>query len=337
MTKTSLTLDKQKLHIFKENTLDKLRVLLIEGTHSEENLSYKNHPSSPERGIISIIEAFNRLNLNYKLVESTNRNLINNVVDTDLVFPYAHGEYGEDGRLQGLLDYANVPYVSSGVLGSAICSDKLTFKRIIRQANIPTANFFDLSKEKTTQEILFYADAIGYPVMAKLRNGGSSIGIYKINNREELVSWLVEQDSRENYFIEKWISGRFVTVGIMKSEQKIQHLPLLEVTTESEFYDAKQKLGVEGNNSPEFIINPELTQSESTKIINASYRAFEVCNCKSIVRLDFIIDDEQNPHLLEINTIPGIAKNSNLTSMFYSLGYSYDEMILEIIHSAFTE
>ncbi|MCY9827441.1 ATP-grasp domain-containing protein [Vibrio splendidus] len=337
MTHALLKLERDKLEKFEKNKLSKTRLVLIEGTHSEENLSYKNHPGNPDRGIVSLVDSFNRLNLNYQLIESTDSQLIPNLMDTDFAFPYAHGEFGEDGRLQGLLDYVNVPYIASGVLGSAICTDKLSFKRLVRQANIPTANFIDLSHEKNTTEILYYVDAIGYPVMVKLRNGGSSIGIHKIDNRNDLLTWLTKTEKRNDYFVEKFIPGRFVTVGLIKTENGLRHLPMLEVTSESEFYDADEKLGVEGSSTPQFIVNPDLPVETTAKIFNASYRAFEVCNCESIIRLDYIIDVDGNPYLLEINTIAGLAANSNLPSMFYELGYTYDEMILEIMNSAFVK
>jgi len=336
---SDLILNKNQMGInnFHLNYLKKMKVLLIEGTHSDENLIYKNHPNKPIRGIDSLIDSFNRLNLNYKLVESTSKSLTRLIIkDTDFVFPYAHGRFGEDGRLQGVMDYAGIPYIGSGVLGSAICSDKLTFKRIISHDNIPTPPFFAMSKTKDYCHIMSKALEIGYPVMVKLRDGGSSLGIYKFNEETDLLNWLKTNKNISDYFVEKWVSGRFITVGMIATDKGVKHLPLLEVITSSEFYDEKDKLAVNANITPEFVLNPKMHESLLQKLLNYSYEAFEVCNCESVARLDFIITDD-TPELLEVNTIAGMAVNSNLTLMFKELGYTYDEMIIEIFKSGYNK
>lgn len=330
-----LVRNKNELEGFKKKVLMKLRVLLLEGTHSEENLLYKNNPQNPTRGIESLLKCFYDMKLKFKLIESTDPNVFNEFKNVDFVFPCAHGEYGEDGRLQGVMDYFSLQYLGSGVLGSAICADKLTFKRVITQAGIPTARYSEIYNNNEQSEILSLADDIGYPLMIKLRNGGSSIGLYKINNEDELISWLSCEGNIKNYFFEKFIPGRVITVGIIDTINGIRHLPLLEIKTDAEFYDESVKLGTNDSLRASFIVNPELQESDTKKILNASYKAFNICNCQSVVRIDFVVNDFLGPVMLEINTIPGVAENSNMTAMFHSLGYSYEEMIIELFKSGF--
>ena len=182
--------DTSSINHFLNHQLLKKRVLLIEGVHSTEDKYFKYHPKKPKRSIDALIQAFDRLQLNYQHITSMSKALYQQINYSDFIFLCMHGEFGEDGKIQGFLDYLNKPYLGAGVLGSAICADKVIFKSMISQAGIPTPSFLDIHSNDHDSIILQKAQDLGYPVMIKLKKGGSSLGIYKVNNQIELSSWL---------------------------------------------------------------------------------------------------------------------------------------------------
>lgn len=312
----------------------KRRILLIEGTHSEENLKYKHNPHKPERGIDAIVAAFDSLNLNYYKIDSTDEGLFDEILNSDAVFNYAHGDFGEDGRLQGLIEYAGKPYIGPDVAGSAICNDKLIFKRLISSEGIKTAPFYAIEHTDDLEHLKVKCASLGFPVMVKLRAGGSSIGITKVRNDKDLAGWLsVHSDSKDKYFIEKWITGRFITVGIIEDGSRVLTLTPLTVETEADFYDEETKLGVNKSlPDPEYILMDNLPESKRKQISKTAQKIFSVTECKKLSRIDFIEDINGNYNVLEVNTIPGMAKNSNFIKMLESHGLSYNDIILYIMH-----
>jgi D-alanine-D-alanine ligase len=331
-----LDAEKLSLDLLKEN-LKRKYVVLIEGGHSQENLVYKDAAPDEERGILSIADSFDKMGLNYRKLLSTDVHVRDHLAIADLTFIYAHGEYGEDGRLQGWLDYLNVAYPGPGLSASALCSDKLHFKYVIRGAGISTPEFFSIEKRESFGSLVTKAESLGYPVMLKDRRGGSSLGITLIADRHEMKTWYTSHqgDDLNKYFIEKFIDGEFATVGIIRLDSGYYVLPVLTASTEARFYDAATKLGKEGNNVS-FTLESGFDPDAILEIRNIAWEAFTSTECEGIGRVDIMISDGKY-YVLEINTIPGISRNSNFTAMFTSLGFTYDELILAVINTAYSK
>jgi D-alanine-D-alanine ligase len=317
------------------NHLSTLKVLLIEGTRSQENLIYKANAPASERGILSIAASLKRQNINFRLIESSDVALVHAIQDADVVLIYAHGEFGEDGRLQGWLDYVNKPYPGPGVAASAICLDKLVFKRLMAGGGVRTPNFREINAPSDATR---NADLIGFPMMAKLRRGGSSLGITLLRSSSDFARWLdtIPANHLNDYLLEKFIQGRFVTVGVLQFPDELVVLPILAVLTKGEFYDDVAKMGItKDSGGPEYHVPAHLNGDAAHAVQKLAIDAFRLTGCEGISRVDIMIDSDGVPHVLEINTIPGMAENSNLTHMASNLGFSYDELVLAVLRTAF--
>lgn len=310
-------------------------IVLVEGDHSEENRVYTHNAADEIRGILAIDRALNALNFNYKRVASTDAKIKDYLAVADYVFIYAQGEYGEDGRIQGWLDYLGVDYPGPGVAASAICCDKLYFKHVMKSAGVSTAAYYELGEDETLDSLLTKASLLQYPVMMKERQGGSSLGITLINNDSELTRWLTVGCPKgvSSYFMEKYIAGAFATVGIIQLSTGYYVLPVLTARTEAQFYDADLKLG-KSKNAIHYSLGGNFSPEQQRQLKETAWQAFAHTGCEGISRVDMMIQGEEI-FVLEINTVPGISNGGNFTQMFTSFGFSYDEMILAIMNTAF--
>ena len=212
-----------------------------------------------------------------------------------------HGYFGEDGQVQSILNYLKIPYTHSGVLTSAILMNKLVSKQLFTNKGITTPNSFNIENLKKDQLI--------YPLIIKPINGGSSNGLFKINNSKELDKFILNKKNKLNkLMIEEYICGRELTVGIL--ENKI--CGIMEIKFNEEIYDYENKY----INIAEHIIDPKLPKKIKEKLINVSLEVHKSFNCNCISRIDFRYDeDNQKVYLLEVNTQPGLTKNSLLPEM----------------------
>ncbi|MGK8208473.1 D-alanine--D-alanine ligase family protein [Burkholderia cenocepacia] len=320
-----------------KSTLRDKTIILIEGAHSPENVIYKRDAPSTARGILSISESLEKMGMGFHRVTSTHKNLKEYLSIGDFAFIYAHGEYGEDGRIQGWCDYLNLIYPGSGVSGSAICCDKLRFKYLISGAKIATADFREIEERESFGSLKKKAETLGFPVMVKDRTGGSSIGITYISDVNDLRVWhhSVSPEKLRKYFMEKFVGGKFVTIGIIKMSKGYYVLPILSAKTSALFYDAETKMGNrQDTHSVEYDIGGGYDLAMQAKLKSMAWEAFQSTGCEGIGRVDFIVEGN-NPFVLEINTIPGISNDSNFTKMFRSLGFDYDELVLAVMNSAY--
>jgi D-alanine-D-alanine ligase len=328
-----VNMEQQILSKLKEKLKGKY-IVLVEGDHSEENKLYTDIAPAEIRGILAIDKALSQLGFRFSRIKSTDIHLKEHLNCCDFAFIYAQGEYGEDGRLQGWLDYIGVDYPGPGVSASAICCDKLLFKHVMRSSGIMTADYDALDESISLAILKRKAEQIGYPVMMKERMGGSSLGITLIVDYAGLEKWFVDNTRKttDHYIIEKYIKGQFATVGIIFLSQGYFILPVFSVETKNSFYDADAKIGKNGDtikykidNFPERIIK---------KLKKAAWAAFCKSGCEGLGRIDFMVCDE-DIYVLEINTVPGISHGGNFTQMFMSLGFTFEELILAIMNTAF--
>jgi len=251
----------------------------------------------------------------------------------DVVFPVLHGTFGEDGTVQGLLKLADVPFVGAGVLGSAVGMDKDVMKRLLRDAGLPTARFLvcerssleDVDFERVTQ-------ALGLPVFIKPANLGSSVGIHKVKDREQLrraVQDAFRYDSK--ILIEEYIQGREIECAVLGNDSPIASLPG-EIMPRHEFYSYEAKYLDEKGAVLE--IPAKLPADVVKQVQETAVKACKVLCCEGMARVDFFLRHDREVIVNEINTIPGFTKISMYPKMWEASGISYTELIDRLIELA---
>jgi D-alanine-D-alanine ligase len=249
----------------------------------------------------------------------------------DIVFLALHGRFGEDGTVQGLLEILDIPYTGSGVMASSIAMNKVMAKRIFKAANISTPSFIALKKdfdiEIDSREII---KELGLPVVVKPACEGSTIGISIVRNERELASALELAFSYGNeVIVEKFIDGTEITVGILGNEPAA--LPALEIVTETELYDYKTKYT---DGLSKHIIPARISQEQQDQAQKVALAAHNAIGCRDYSRVDFIVDKEGMPHVLEINTLPGMTKLSLYPDAARAAGYSFPDLVSKIVELA---
>lgn len=249
----------------------------------------------------------------------------------DLAIPALHGPFGEDGRLQGMLDLIGLPYLFSGTLASALAMDKEKSKIIADKMRISTAKACVLEKNQEIN-LKSLAEILKFPIFIKPIDGGSSVGMSKAENEKELAKGIDEAFKHGNKIIlEEFIKGREFSVPIMGRPAKT--LPVIEITpNESSWFDYDSKY----ENSGAAEICPAAIPDELNKIISdAAIKIFHAIGCKDLARADFIWNEEENElYFLEINTIPGMTEASLVPKSAKAAGMEFEEFLDKLIFTA---
>lgn len=249
----------------------------------------------------------------------------------DVVYIVLHGKYGEDGTIQGLLELAQIPYTGSGVLASALAMDKVASKKIFSFCGIPTPKFMEIdSKANIEDESQKIEKIFPFPLVLKPKSEGSSFGVSIIKQKSNFKKTL--KDTVAKYgdsFVEEYIAGREVTVGILQEEA----LPILELVPKNEFYDYDAKYSEGGT---QFILPARLSPPLYKKTQEIALAAHNALGCKGISRVDIIVSNNSHtPYVHEVNTIPGMTDKSDLPAEAAHIGISFDELVVKILESAF--
>ncbi len=240
----------------------------------------------------------------------------------DIVFNCLHGFFGEDGQVQSILNYLKIPYTHSGVLASAISMNKIISKKLFISNGIRTPDFFDT---KIINKI-----NLPFPIILKPVNGGSSNGLMKLDKKSQLKSILNKKKNVKNLLIEEFIEGRELTVGIL--EDKV--CGIMEIKFKEEVYDYNNKYV----NIAHHILNPKLPKKIKDELVEYSLKAHSILNCNCISRVDYRYDEKnQKIYLLEVNTQPGLTKNSLLPEMAKSVGISFFKLCKILIENSICE
>ena len=253
----------------------------------------------------------------------------------DAVLIGIHGTPGEDGKLQGYFDTLHIPYTSCDAATSA-----LTFNKSFTVA-VAAFNGIDVSRSvllfknsfKSPDELL---KSLRFPVFIKPNNGGSSIGMSKVNSPSEELGKAIEKAFNEDdqVLVEEFISGRELTIGVFKSKGEIIPLPITEIISKKDFFDYEAKyLGASEEVTP-----AKVDELIAEKIREAAVKIYQVFNCKGIVRIDFIYNEEEGKsYMLEINTVPGQSEASIVPQQVHAMGWSlqdfYTALIEECLHN----
>ncbi len=252
----------------------------------------------------------------------------------DFVFNALHGKYGEDGIIQGTLDMMGIPYTSSGVMAAAVTMDKVATKRFFMAEGIPTPRAhtyfrFEYIKRNLAQEII---EEFGVPVVVKASSQGSSIGVVIVEQPEELEAALEEAFKYDHeILVEEFIKGRELTVAVWGNEEHQEALPIIEITTVTGRYDyeTKYKAGASAH-----IIPAPLPAEVSKAVENIAIRAFAVCGCVGMARVDFMLDELNEPYAIEINTVPGMTETSLVPDAGRAAGIQFPDLCAKILAMA---
>lgn len=247
--------------------------------------------------------------------------LIDRAKCLEFAFLALHGSFGEDGEVQAILEAFQIPYSGSGILASSLCMNKHMSKKIFKGENILTPKWIKISNEKefNYEEL----EDIRYPLILKPNNGGSSIDIAIANNKEEFQSVIESlMKKHKEILVEEFIKGQEITCCLLDGKL----LPIISIRHESEFFDFYSKY--KGENTVEEVI--ELDDSLKREVENVANKCWDVFNLKVYARIDMIIKDEK-VYVLEINTLPGMTKNSLFPKSAKAQGLSFSELLDEII------
>ena len=260
--------------------------------------------------------------------------LDNRKVDFDAVFIGMHGTPGEDGKLQGYLDTLKIPYTSCDAATSAITFNKRYTVAVAKMADIAVANSVHLFRHLPVSAIQV-ADQLKLPLFVKPNNGGSSIGMSKVDKAEDLegaIQKAFKEDSQ--VLVEEMIQGREFTVGVFKTKGNIIVLPVTEVKADGDkaFFDFEAKY--QGKSTE--ITPAQIDDRIADKIRGAATKIYSVFNCRGVVRIDFIYNEESDsPYMLEINTIPGQSDASIVPQQVKAMGWSLKEFYTKLVEEAF--
>jgi len=243
----------------------------------------------------------------------------------DRVFIALHGRGGEDGVIQGALDIMRVPYTGSGVLGSSLSMDKLRSKQLWRGAGLPTPPYAIINQQTDYDQLV---KAIGLPMAVKPVFEGSSLGITKVTHVADIAAaWHSAQQLDDLVLAEKWITGSEYTAAILIGEA----LPLIRIETPREFYDYEAKYTA---NDTRFICPCGLDKAQEQALQRLAMQAFETLACKGWGRIDFICDKDNEPWLIEANTIPGMTDHSLVPLAAKAAGIEFDELVWRILETS---
>jgi D-alanine-D-alanine ligase len=257
----------------------------------------------------------------------------------DVVFPVLHGTYGEDGTVQGLLDLAGLPYVGSGVLGSAVGMDKDMQKRLFLQAKLPVGDFLAITRaewEKSRGKVLgAIRKKFRFPVFVKPATLGSSVGMTKAHDAKELAAAMdLAAEFAQKILVERAIRGREIEVSVLGNEDPKASIPG-EIVPHREFYDYAAKYLEEGTR---LLIPAKLNRAQVKRFQDYAVRAFRALECLGMARVDFFLEQRTGRILLnEINTIPGFTSISMYPKLWEASGLSYRDLLARLIDLALAQ
>lgn len=243
----------------------------------------------------------------------------------DRAFIALHGPGGEDGTIQGVLEYMNIPYTGSGVMASALCMDKWRCKLIWQGMGLSTPAFRHVN---SAAELADAATQLGFPLMVKPAREGSSIGISKVNNVSEIVgAYQAAADAGDSVLAEAYITGPEFTVAILNGKA----LPVIQLKTTHGFYDFDAKYLA---NDTQYLIPSGLSSEQEKRIQNLALAAYHAVGCSGWGRLDVMQDKNGDFWLLEVNTIPGMTDHSLVPMAAKAAGFEFPQLVQEILRGS---
>jgi D-alanine-D-alanine ligase len=250
----------------------------------------------------------------------------------DRAFIALHGRLGEDGCAQGWLELLGIPYTGSGVAASAVAMDKILTKRIWQTYGLPTPAWSVLPNNATDAQLAQCADQLGLPLIFKAPHEGSSLGIAKVSERSQLRKAFDEVAQHdETVLAESFVVGRELTVAVLLARGVHSALPVIEIVAPGGDYGFQNKYFTD---VVRYQCPAQLTDDLSETIRTIAEQAFTAVGCTGWGRVDFLLNDQYKPFLLEINTSPGMTSHSLVPIAGKAVGLSYAQLCFDICQSA---
>jgi len=245
----------------------------------------------------------------------------------DRVFIALHGPGGEDGTLQGALEFLGMPYTGSGVMGSAIGMDKLRTKRLAQAVGIPTTDYMVLRGPADLDNCL---ERLGLPLIVKPATQGSSVGMTKVEKAEQLLpAYQAAALLEPAVFAEPWITGGEYTVAVLQGRA----LPSIRIETPATFYDYQAKYF---RNDTKYFCPSGLSGEAEKHLANLALSTFDAVGAEGWGRADFMMDKTGRPYLLEINTVPGMTDHSLVPMAARALDISFEQLVWQVLETSFS-
>ncbi|MBW9256138.1 MAG: D-alanine--D-alanine ligase [Candidatus Thiodiazotropha sp. (ex. Lucinisca nassula)] len=239
-------------------------------------------------------------------------------------FIILHGRGGEDGTMQGALQTLGLPYTGSGVLGSSLAMEKHRTKALWWGLSLPTPEAVLLE----TADDLEQADGLGYPLIIKPSAEGSSIGMSKVDNHEQLQqAWQLAREYDSRVLAERWVEGAEYTAGFLQGEM----LPLIRLETPHQFYDYQAKYSAD---TTRYLCPCGLPEAEEAEIQSLCRKAYEAVGVSGWGRVDLMLDEARKPWLIEVNTVPGMTDHSLVPMAAQAAGIGFDELVMRILQTS---
>ena len=271
----------------------------------------------------AVLEALVRSGVNAEAFDPQQQS-VTELVHYDRAFIVLHGRGGEDGQIQGTLEWLNIPYTGTGVQGSAIGMDKVKTKQIWQGSELPTAPYRIVSHDTDLAEVVA---TLGLPLIIKPVHEGSSVGMSKVEKAEDLAEAIAKATQHDAVVMaEKWITGREFTIAFLNG----QALPVIRLQPPADvaFYDYEAKYN---RNDVEYGIPCGLTAEEEKQLQDLCARAFQAVGASGWGRIDAMQDEQGQFWLLEVNTVPGMTSHSLVPKAAQAVGYSFDALCVAIL------
>jgi D-alanine-D-alanine ligase len=260
---------------------------------------------------------------------------IENIIEEfrpDLVFIALHGKFGEDGTVQGALELLGIPYTGSGVLASALCMDKLTTKRMFEVIDVNTPAYLHFRKGDPVRFDFVTEELHTEKVVIKPVDQGSTIGISIVNNEQDFKNGLnLAFSLSTDIIIEKFISGKEITVSIIGNGNEIRVLPIIEIVSEKSFYDFESKYTP---GMSHHIIPARIPEKSYKTAEGMAYKIYREMGLRDFARIDFIVDSSGKVFALEANTVPGFTETSLLPDAAKAANIEFSELVSFIAEEA---
>ena len=312
----------------KKNILKKFQnkkiAVLYGGISEEREVSLRSGEN-----VYKALTSFEEIKDNCILIDVKNHYELVEILKKEKVeycYNILHGSFGEDGSIQGLLDCLNIKYTGENTLVSSVCMNKVYTKRIWQSSKVPTADFILL------KDIVNENNKIVFPLILKPISNGSSVGVSLIKTKKEFEEAIKKIEKISGYFIEPYIKGKEITVGLVRENNGIFTLPILGINTKNEIYDydAKYTPG-----KTELEVPAKIDKKTEKKVIEVCSLAYEVLGCEGLCRIDAIIDENNKVYLMEVNTQGGMTNTSDIPAMAKSVNIKFEDIVLYVLNLSY--
>lgn len=312
----------------KKNILKKFQnkkiAVLCGGISEEREVSLRSG-----KNVYKALTSFEEIKDNCILIDVKNHYELVEILKKEKVeycYNILHGSFGEDGSIQGLLDCLNIKYTGENTLVSSVCMNKVYTKRIWQSSKVPTADFILL------KDIVNENNKINFPLILKPISNGSSVGVSLIKTKKEFEEAIKKIEEISDYFIEPYIKGKEITVGLVRENNGIFTLPILGINTKNEIYDydAKYTPG-----KTELEVPAKIDKKTEKKVIEICSLAYEVLGCEGLCRIDAIIDENNKVYLMEVNTQGGMTNTSDIPAMAKSVNIKFEDIVLYVLNLSY--